>query len=146
MDEGIQNREFILELLKYKKIICINVSGCVVISSHTCFILQPEEKCQSEVRAHPVMSRGAPVPCLSCCSPFLAVLHSGALLTPQIRKLRRELDASQEKVSALTTQLTANVSTALRANINWSAFNAAVSTQLLQVLNDFMCITLSLCC
>jgi hypothetical protein len=28
----------------------------------------------------------------------------------QIRKLRRELDASQEKVSALTTQLTANVS------------------------------------
>uniref|UniRef100_A0A8C9N4U3 Neuron navigator 2 n=1 Tax=Serinus canaria TaxID=9135 RepID=A0A8C9N4U3_SERCA len=27
---------------------------------------------------------------------------------PQIRKLRRELDASQEKVSALTTQLTAN--------------------------------------
>uniref|UniRef100_A0A2K5Q686 Neuron navigator 2 n=1 Tax=Cebus imitator TaxID=2715852 RepID=A0A2K5Q686_CEBIM len=37
------------------------------------FSLQPEEKCQSE-----------------------------------IRKLRRELDASQEKVSALTTQLTAN--------------------------------------
>ena len=28
----------------------------------------------------------------------------------QIRKLRRELDASQEKVSALTTQLSANVS------------------------------------
>lgn len=30
---------------------------------------------------------------------------------PQIRKLRRELDASQEKVSALTTQLSANVRT-----------------------------------
>ena len=29
----------------------------------------------------------------------------------QIRKLRRELDASQEKVSALTTQMSANVST-----------------------------------
>uniref|UniRef100_A0A8C3JGS1 Calponin-homology (CH) domain-containing protein n=1 Tax=Calidris pygmaea TaxID=425635 RepID=A0A8C3JGS1_9CHAR len=34
----------------------------------------------------------------------------------EIRKLRRELDASQEKVSALTTQLTANVSTTLRTN------------------------------
>lgn len=33
------------------------------------------------------------------------------LLCPQIRKLRRELDASQEKVSALTTQLSANVRT-----------------------------------
>lgn len=32
------------------------------------------------------------------------------LLRLQIRKLRRELDASQEKVSALTTQLSANVS------------------------------------
>lgn len=32
------------------------------------------------------------------------------VLTLQIRKLRRELDASQEKVSALTTQLSANVS------------------------------------
>lgn len=31
------------------------------------------------------------------------------LVNPQIRKLRRELDASQEKVSALTTQLSANV-------------------------------------
>lgn len=30
-------------------------------------------------------------------------------VNPQIRKLRRELDASQEKVSALTTQLSANV-------------------------------------
>uniref|UniRef100_A0A8B9MBL9 Calponin-homology (CH) domain-containing protein n=1 Tax=Accipiter nisus TaxID=211598 RepID=A0A8B9MBL9_9AVES len=36
----------------------------------------------------------------------------------EIRKLRRELDASQEKVSALTTQLTANVSTTLRTNTN----------------------------
>lgn len=33
-----------------------------------------------------------------------------AFCCPQIRKLRRELDASQEKVSALTTQLSANVS------------------------------------
>lgn len=33
------------------------------------------------------------------------------LLRRQIRKLRRELDASQEKVSALTTQLSANVRT-----------------------------------
>lgn len=37
-----------------------------------------------------------------------------AFLRPQIRKLRRELDASQEKVSALTTQLSANVSEALK--------------------------------
>lgn len=34
---------------------------------------------------------------------------------PQIRKLRRELDASQEKVSALTTQLSANVRTSMKA-------------------------------
>lgn len=33
------------------------------------------------------------------------------LLFVQIRKLRRELEASQEKVSTLTTQLSANVST-----------------------------------
>lgn len=33
---------------------------------------------------------------------------------PQIRKLRRELDASQEKVSALTTQLSANVRTSMQ--------------------------------
>uniref|UniRef100_A0A2K5EMQ8 Neuron navigator 2 n=1 Tax=Aotus nancymaae TaxID=37293 RepID=A0A2K5EMQ8_AOTNA len=51
---------------------------CTILCSLTglisfMFSLQPEEKCQSE-----------------------------------IRKLRRELDASQEKVSALTTQLTAN--------------------------------------
>uniref|UniRef100_A0A452V3D1 Neuron navigator 2 n=1 Tax=Ursus maritimus TaxID=29073 RepID=A0A452V3D1_URSMA len=51
---------------------------CPILCSSTCLTslmisLQPEEKCQSE-----------------------------------IRKLRRELDASQEKVSALTTQLTAN--------------------------------------
>ncbi|NWY94340.1 NAV2 protein, partial [Loxia curvirostra] len=37
-------------------------------------------------------------------------IYSTVILSsnPQIRKLRRELDASQEKVSALTTQLTAN--------------------------------------
>ncbi|NXR34173.1 NAV2 protein, partial [Zosterops hypoxanthus] len=37
-------------------------------------------------------------------------IYSTVMLSsnPQIRKLRRELDASQEKVSALTTQLTAN--------------------------------------
>ncbi|KAF2979323.1 hypothetical protein EK904_012490 [Melospiza melodia maxima] len=45
----------------------------------------------------------------------------------EIRKLRRELDASQEKVSALTTQLTANVST-----LTWKAFNATITTQLLE--------------
>lgn len=38
---------------------------------------------------------------------FLFLMAS--CLNPQIRKLRRELDASQEKVSALTTQLSANV-------------------------------------
>lgn len=42
---------------------------------------------------------------VSCCFMFLRVLFCF-----KIRKLRRELDASQEKVSALTTQLSANVS------------------------------------
>lgn len=44
--------------------------------------------------------------CFSARCVFDVVLLS----RPQIRKLRRELDASQEKVSALTTQLSANVS------------------------------------
>lgn len=41
----------------------------------------------------------------------LCVTHIFMLLFVQIRKLRRELEASQEKVSTLTTQLSANVRT-----------------------------------
>lgn len=48
--------------------------------------------------------------CVFSCGRFWC--H--ASLRPQIRKLRRELDASQEKVSALTTQLSANVRTNTR--------------------------------
>lgn len=44
------------------------------------------------------------------------------VLILQIRKLRRELDASQEKVSALTTQLSANVSKQERQHTLWETY------------------------
>lgn len=43
-----------------------------------------------------------PLPSVACLSLFLS---------QQIRKLRRELESSQEKVATLTSQLSANVST-----------------------------------
>lgn len=53
----------------------------------------------------------------------------------QIRKLRRELDASQEKVSALTTQLSANVRTRTQTNtwLNiWSCMPIPLSVSMSQ--------------
>lgn len=44
-------------------------------------------------------------------STYMAHIHVCSLIQKQqIRKLRRELDASQEKVATLTSQLAANVS------------------------------------
>lgn len=50
-------------------------------------------------------------PLLFICAFFFlfSTCFYSAFFSLQIRKLRRELDASQEKVSALTTQLSANV-------------------------------------
>ncbi len=51
-----------------------------------------------------------PFPLLFICAFFfLFSTHFSSAFFLQIRKLRRELDTSQEKVSALTTQLSANV-------------------------------------
>lgn len=70
---------------------------------------QAEEKMQSEVspRSAPCPPQGerqrpGPHPC--------------ALFPQQIRKLRRELESSQEKVATLTSQLSANVSPHRRAH------------------------------
>ncbi|NXC90101.1 NAV2 protein, partial [Cercotrichas coryphoeus] len=45
---------------------------------------------------------------LSLVSSTSSIYSTVSIMKQRIRKLRRELDASQEKVSALTTQLTAN--------------------------------------
>lgn len=91
-------------------------------------LLQAEERMQSEVgreagvrggRAarrprphtlHAVPFPPAPLGCrLSCCLS----------LPQQIRKLRRELESSQEKVATLTSQLSANVSALTAGTPGW---------------------------
>lgn len=62
---------------------------------------------QSEVSPRPLLVAR---PCHRGKGECLALLTSFTLSPQQIRKLRRELESSQEKVATLTSQLSANVS------------------------------------
>lgn len=62
---------------------------------------------QSEVSPHLVLVARS---CRRGEGEHLAPLTPSALSPQQIRKLRRELESSQEKVATLTSQLSANVS------------------------------------
>lgn len=79
---------------------CLPLSVCSSLLS----CCQAEEKMQSEVSPHPLLT-SAPAPVRAVEAPLIS-----ALSPQQIRKLRRELESSQEKVATLTSQLSANVS------------------------------------
>lgn len=62
---------------------------------------------QSEVSLHSLLVTHT---CHHSKGEHLTPLTPSALFSQQIRKLRRELESSQEKVATLTSQLSANVS------------------------------------
>lgn len=116
MDVGTKNKEFTLEFLKYKERIYMNLSGWLCCNILTCFLLFHFTAWREvPVRGKSTSSLTSINDTLHCVFLlfYSSLLQCTEVLSsnPQIRKLRRELDASQEKVSALTTQLTANVST-----------------------------------
>lgn len=82
---------------------CLPLSVCLSLLLRC----QAEEKMQSEVSPRPLLIA---CPCRCGAGERLAPLTPSALSPQQIRKLRRELESSQEKVATLTSQLSANVS------------------------------------
>lgn len=102
--------------MKYKERIYMNLSGWLCCNILTCFLLFHFTAWREvPVRGKSTSSLTSINDTLHCVFLlfYSSLLQCTEVLSsnPQIRKLRRELDASQEKVSALTTQLTANVST-----------------------------------
>lgn len=91
----------------------IHLCNTPLFCTYTCKLFPPfDTKSQSSLSTtHLDPLCAPPFPLLFICAFFFlfSTCFYSAFFSLQIRKLRRELDASQEKVSALTTQLSANV-------------------------------------